>query len=237
MRTLLVSLCMLLVRVICPAQNAIFNHSAGDGFSSLNFFEANCSNGIFNHGAGDGFDSEGFLESIASGSSIFKHGMGDGFHVAHYSQTSVALNNNIFTHTDGDGFSYRTFVQPGTTSNNLIFVHGDGDGFSFATLTQSLASKNAVARVAAVMTEESSEEEIGYVIFPNPSHGNFTVKHKGNVSGGTSRVQVYNLVGAIVFDSFFQDEGLDISLPTDGLYLLKIVKDQGISHKRVVIQQ
>ena len=65
-----------------------------------------------------------------------------------------------------------------------------------------------------------------------------------NFVGDNVQIQVYNELGALVYIEDFSGENaegfmekqLDLSSLTDGLYILRVVSDQQVESKRIVIQ-
>jgi hypothetical protein len=81
----------------------------------------------------------------------------------------------------------------------------------------------------------SNENTIEFSIYPNPTHGQFTLQ--GDLPYGL-RYSVYNSLGELVTSSTLHNKTISTKDWTDGLYILSLMKDQTIvGRKTFVIQQ
>ena len=72
-------------------------------------------------------------------------------------------------------------------------------------------------------------------VFPNPNHGNFTVSSiKHQVSG----IQVYNMLGDLIYQKPVYDKKTEIKLPAvpSGIYHLQVITEKGIVNRKIVIE-
>ena len=71
-------------------------------------------------------------------------------------------------------------------------------------------------------------------IYPNPSTGNFTISNVTNAS-----VQVYTSLSEHIytFENVNESVNLDISHLTDGIYLLRIIEDESVITKRIILNK
>ena len=77
-------------------------------------------------------------------------------------------------------------------------------------------------------------EPMAVMISPNPSDGRFIV----TLAPGQGRVEVYNLLGEVVYHSEVtsQKYTLDLSGHTRGLYFIRISSGRRIITEKIVIQ-
>lgn len=101
------------------------------------------------------------------------------------------------------------------------------------------------AQVSCVATcngqMDSGIEEISNsnsLIFPNPSDGEFTIRPKGLQ---IRRIEIYTLQGKRIFESESfrtsqSDISFNISSQPKGVYLVKLLSDEGVAYSRVIVQ-
>jgi len=72
-----------------------------------------------------------------------------------------------------------------------------------------------------------------FSIFPNPSHGDFTIQNDGNIK----YVQIYDLSGKNIFEKEGIDDQQFISGLGSGIYFIKLTHDSGLSSTQKLIVQ
>jgi Secretion system C-terminal sorting domain/Divergent InlB B-repeat domain len=96
--------------------------------------------------------------------------------------------------------------------------------------------RNLKANFKSSLSTRSNESQNGIVLYPNP------VKHTLNLnfSNSTNReVQVFNILGQKVYAATTQKNHLEIdvkSLHLNGIVLIKVISEEGISTQKIVVE-
>ncbi|MFM7016876.1 MAG: choice-of-anchor V domain-containing protein [Bacteroidota bacterium] len=81
-----------------------------------------------------------------------------------------------------------------------------------------------------------ADENNSLSLYPNPSNGNITIDYTGEYT-----LKVYNLLGEVVFENFFQhtnaNQSVDLSHLTNGMYLVSLVTADNVISTRLEIQK
>ncbi len=121
--------------------------------------------------------------------------------------------------------------------NNLIIAGEFYGGITFGTntLVSSGGSDIFVAKLDDNNTNVPQNEVTQKIkIFPNPNNGKFIIQN--NLQTNTDIV-IYNLNGEKVYESRVNDNNtIDISNLTKGMYFLKIIKSNNIFVEKIIIQ-
>jgi hypothetical protein len=78
---------------------------------------------------------------------------------------------------------------------------------------------------------ENNNEILKLNIYPNPAAGLLNIEMSDAVTGG--RITVYNQLGQIVLEKAFE-KSTDISSLSNGIYLVEVKTNKGISRKKIV---
>lgn len=238
MKVSAIILCLYLCGSIVQAQNSIFSHAYGDGFSLTSITETSAliCNNIYTHGPGDGFSSLTIKElSSAISNAIFTHGTGDGYGSKTLWQVIAPGNNTIFAHGSSDGFDFKMINETSSLGvNNLIFAHGYGDGFALLIYSDAAGARTAVARIA---TEPEAQESFTdkFAVFPNPTTGDLIIQFEEGLK--QKKVQIINLVGNVVYEqSYSSFQGtLDLKRLPKGVYLMYVFDADNTFSQRIVL--
>jgi dienelactone hydrolase len=148
----------------------------------------------------------------------------------------------------GEAFSQFTIsreLQQALFINYLIpvletFLKGNSAGWT--SFSDSLFSDNRVMAQQNCSIDFTGIEDISHneiSIFPNPSTGNFQVKFPQFPKHTGLTIQLINQAGAVCFSEQVKlnDSFYTIRIPTyaAGMYVLKVVSDQQIATKRVIL--
>ena len=89
----------------------------------------------------------------------------------------------------------------------------------------------------SVNSETSSSQQ--FIVYPNPSNGNFNVKLE-NPSNGAQIISIYNLIGVKVYEKVIESGSDIVNIQQNlsvGNYLLRVMSDKNImGTKKIVIQ-
>ena len=149
---------------------------------------------------------------------------------------SIAISGtNIFAGTDGGGVFFSsdnganwTAVNNGLTNTNVhslaisgtnIFAGTDGGGV----WKRPLSELNGI--------KEISSNKHNIVIYPNPNKGKFTIAQTGNIKS----IEIYNVMGEIVYKSRTSNTKIDISAQPKGIYFVKVDNGKKIHVEKFVL--
>ena len=154
----------------------------------------------------------------------------------------------VFVGDECRGRSRLTYVEPvnryvafllvfGEEEANLRFVISDGSGMSWSEDHYAYSNDGILGSVVNPITLHfgplgvENIEQNTTVVYPNPSNGVF------NIEGmGIRKVEVVDSFGRIILSNEVEDDFLKINLGdrAAGVYLLRVVTDNGIVNKRVI---
>lgn len=158
-----------------------------------------------------------------------------------YGMTNIGGANNYGTifkiMPDGTSY-YRMFDFDGSVSGIEPFGSLFYDG-SFLYGIANAGGANSLGTIfktglSTSIGETNIESEIA--IYPNPSNGIFTINTNATP---ISHIEIYNVLGEIVYQSAFADAKLEIDLGSQskGVYFVQIVdENNSISNKKIIIQ-
>jgi len=137
-------------------------------------------------------------------------------------------------------YSYQWYknhtVFPGGNTQCISAIPQKGDTFSVAVQQQSGCSFNMtyIPQDTCDVTFSSTIDICKNInTFPNPSGGVFSIKFD---EATTFHLDIYNLVGEIVYQSKFNNPKniIDISSQPNGIYFLKVKTDKGFAVKKIM---
>jgi hypothetical protein len=118
---------------------------------------------------------------------------------------------------------------------NWIFRVRDAVAGKFGTINS--ASINICSQTFTLGTEDFST--IDFVLYPNPSKGNFTIQFE---SDATNRVQVYvhDILGKRVYSNSFDpisnfDQNIQLPQISAGIYLVTVIDGDRRTIKKIVV--
>jgi hypothetical protein len=91
---------------------------------------------------------------------------------------------------------------------------------------QKITPKNALLNIEKVARESKLD------VYPNPSKGNFNFELSVNFS--IEKIQVYSLNGNLVKELKPASNKMIITLEQAGVYLMKIITDNGVYNRKVI---
>ena len=133
----------------------------------------------------------------------------------------------------------------GTTEARLVtrtlIAPKKGTVIVTATIANGTATGVDYTQDFAIEVKVPYNSQIQYLIYPNPTTGEFTIKNL-NLNIQFEKISIYNLMGSLVasFEPVYEepaDEGIiiaDISPASAGVYLVVITTDKGVATKKVV---
>ncbi|XMO86918.1 T9SS type A sorting domain-containing protein [Algibacter sp. AS12] len=236
--------------------SVLYQGSSGDGFDSQRnqMLLSNSNFRIYNGNAGDGFSSK-TAALVLKGSliaSLYKGNTGDGFSNKLY---QTILNGNdlsiLYIGNSGDGSTFLVKENLFLKGFMLqIFNGGNGDGFA-----NLLSSNNylsglmltlynggngdgfAVNKLTSALTLDIIEKliEMDVLLYPNPASN--IVNIKPNNQTNITSVTLYNVSGQEIKINLNNDNTINVSHLSDGIYLLNIFSVNGNVSKKLIIKR
>jgi hypothetical protein len=154
----------------------------------------------------------------------------------------------IKTDANGDTLWTRTFDESDGTDylrNMLVMDNGDIVMVGFGRGTNSTSQDGWILRVDSmgcvvencftVGIEESSTNENGFIVYPNPVNDFLNIALK---QGHINRVDLYNAFGALVYSETgtAQQKRIDVSGLNGGVYLMLVETDRGVSSTKLMLE-
>jgi hypothetical protein len=135
------------------------------------------------------------------------------------SLASSFLINNFLFEDQTNNIIYNPFTYSFSYNNDLIYLHITNSEGSVATFYDNFLS-----------SEQFLEDNIS--IYPNPLKDILTIKSSDVI---LQSISIFNLQGKILFNcDDLGNNQLDLSSLPQGMYILKIKTDQGVSVKKLV---
>ncbi len=125
--------------------------------------------------------------------------------------------------------------QFGASSTNSYIAGSDNEGsFNFTVVTVCANSESEESDPYTVLIQEVSLEEYAnkFEIYPNPANEVLFVNTTENIN----EVNIYNIVGVLVYSNHNFNGTIDLSNFNDGIYFVKINTDKGDITKRFIKQ-
>lgn len=87
------------------------------------------------------------------------------------------------------------------------------------------------------VSNDLKQDDPVFSVFPNPNHGAFNIQ-VSSISE-TTRVEIYNSLGALVYNSLIADETLQVDLHDypDGIYIVRIAENDRVLKQQKVIKE
>ena len=130
--------------------------------------------------------------------------------------------------------SFKVYVGEellGTVSDQPIFIGFEGEHNGIYTIGVVAVYDDGESPKATVdfewLFDAVGETELTTSIYPNPTHGNFTIE-----SQGIAQVEVYNLMGQKVYEAQGQVVRIDASNWNKGMYLVNVKNQNGTTETR-----
>ena len=198
------------VRSLAISGTNIFAGTAGGGV----FFSSD--NGAHWTAVNNGLSANTFVYSLAiSGTNIFA---GTDYHGVFFSSNNganwTAVNNGLI-----DTITYHAHVFSLAISGTNIFAGTEGDGV----WKRPLSELNGI--------KEISNNEQNIVIYPNPNRGKFSIAQTGNIKS----IEIYNVMGEIVYKSRASNAKIDISVQPKGIYFVKVDNGKKVHVEKFVL--
>ena len=209
----------------------IYYGRAGDGFSqniAALTISGNTIDNLYGGNIGDGFSvdlSQSFLNGQEL-SILYRGHFGDGSDNA----TANALflqgfMTDIFRGGSGDGFANLLKQDNYLTGLMLtLYKGGFGDGFAYNTLTSAL-TLDLVEQLV----------KMNVLLYPNPASYIVTIKPNDGVI--ITSIEVYDITGKEVNVKLSDDNTLNVSNLSDGIYLLNIYSENDAVTKKLIVKK
>lgn len=209
----------------------IFDGSSADGFSkdnTLATLNGNRINDVYDGNIGDG-QTQGVFQSLIGGedlTALFSGNNGDGadFEIL----SSVFLEGfiiAIFEGGNGDGFT--GLLKPNNYLSGLMLMlyhGGNGDGFAFNNL-----------KTALTLDLVQQLVKLNILLYPNPASD--VVHIETNEGIIITSIKLYDVSGQIINVGLSNENTLDVSNLSDGIYLLNIFSQNGAVTKKLIIKK
>lgn len=211
----------------------IYDGSAGDGFSQLvaaTTLSGNNINSLYGGNTGDGFSQNQFQSTIKGQDLrvLFTGNSGDGADSALLNATYLQgfLNELLFNGGNGDG--YANLLSSNNYLSGLmltLFNGGNGDGF---------ASNNFTTALTLDLVEHLIKLDV--LLYPNPASHIVTIQsNEGTI---ITSISLYDISGKQVHGELSKNNNtLNVSHLSDGMYLLNIVSENGAVTKKLIVKK
>jgi hypothetical protein len=141
----------------------------------------------------------------------------------------VSYNGNVFiTGTSYSGFSYPNAHPPG---NSVAYDQPHSNGTNLDIMIAQFTAPTASGIKSFVAKKENE-----YMVYPNPNNGSFTIQ--GNIPAN-SRIQLMNGIGQLVYSAkqehTLSETTINLANLQQGIYILSIIKESGISSQKIII--
>lgn len=209
----------------------IYEGGSGDGFVQKKVtatINGNIINSLYFGNFGDGHSKEK-LQSVLTGetlSIIFKGNNGDG--ADKNLLNSVFLEGlvlSIFNGGYGDGFS--TMLKPNNYLTGLMLMlynGGNGDGYA-----------SNILRSALTLDVVEHLIKIDVLLYPNPANHMVTLEPSDGVE--IKSIKIYDVLGKKIKLGVSDNNTLNVSSLSDGIYLINIFSNTGSISKKLIIKK
>jgi hypothetical protein len=111
-------------------------------------------------------------------------------------------------------------LQPGLPNPYNIYVAGQQPQFTFA-----LSDFTVCPIIEHVSVREINSKIKSHVLYPNPSNGRVSIS---NFAITDFNLEVYNLIGNLVFSDTSKQDSFDLTSLENGLYVCKLIKNNKV---------
>jgi PKD repeat protein len=162
--------------------------------------------------------------------------------VAGFTSSSASMPTIVFTNTSQHATSYSWDFDDGSTGTDANPTHiyeqnGDFDVTLTATNTCGSDTETGTVTITGIYIN-SVENNLKFVVAPNPSEGVFTVTLAGT-DGKPTTMRIYDLSGKSVFEETFTgsvERQMDLSSLPKGIYTLHLNSEKSGGVQRLVIR-
>ena len=151
--------------------------------------------------------------------------------LSHYNVYRGTSLDNIEIIAQPTAGYYFDEVEKGTYYYQVKAVYKEGDEICESEAAKSFYQpENDYIKVDVTAVEENATGDIK--LYPNPTNGNLNVKVEG-----LQRITIINTVGQVVYDSNANSDNeiLDMSRYDAGIYMVRIVTENGMTTERVSV--
>lgn len=124
-----------------------------------------------------------------------------------------------------------------TTQGSVDKMISCGDN-CYALITNTV-STNGSNRVVILKPQVLSNEEFdfknNFSLYPNPTHNIFYIKNLNNIN--ILNVSIYNTLGEVIWHQSTNNNGIDLSSISNGIYFCKITDDNGKAYTQKIIKE
>ncbi|MEW4922498.1 T9SS type A sorting domain-containing protein [Algibacter sp. 2305UL17-15] len=211
---------------------SFYNGGMGDGFAkyvTTDLLTGESLSTIFSGSSGDGFSNQISNTTVLKGTNLtalYNGNTGDGF--AMNFLTDVLLQGfmtELYKGGTGDGFA--SLISSENFLNGLmaeLFNGGNGDGYASEIVSSSLTLD---------LIEELIKLDV--LLYPNPASHIVNIKPKDGVS--ITSVELYDVSGKKVLIKLSNENTLNVSNLSDGIYLLNIFSENGSVSKKLIVKK
>ncbi|MEO6882536.1 MAG: T9SS type A sorting domain-containing protein [Bacteroidia bacterium] len=161
--------------------------------------------------------------------------------------TASETNNHYFTiqsTVDGSNWTnVATIPGAGTTTQtkNYFFTLNETSGTNYYRLSQTDYDGNTVSFNTIDVTCSGNAEK-SWVVFPNPTNGQFTLQLNGGMEKDVQSIQIYNVLGQELFSVSADNtviqaiQNIDLSRFSKGMYFVKVQTLNQVQTKKIIVQ-
>jgi hypothetical protein len=163
---------------------------------------------------------------------------------AMFSETPIAVNIFAFTDASTAATSWQWDFGDAvgtSTQQNPTYTYAASGTYTVTLIVTNGCGTDTITQVVVADGIENHISEVGYVLYPNPADGQFTVNFTAGTVGATT-IALFDIAGKQLMNSEMnaQAAGTEVEINTEnlapGIYLVKISDENGATYVRVEIR-
>jgi hypothetical protein len=153
---------------------------------------------------------------------------------------TLTVSGTTYFEWENGPIASKLIIRPNTTQSYKVTGINTAGCASSAVYTQSVIScdfNTASTNRALTSNLELNEDERLFSVFPNPNNGDFHIR--ANVISESTRVEIYNSLGALSYSNKIINEESAITLKefNNGIYIVRIIENDKILKQVKIIKE